>query len=168
MKAIVYTSNSGYTAEYANMLAEATGLPAYACKDCAQVVEKGADVIYLGWLMAGSVRGYKKAAANYRIRAVCGVGMGAAGSQLEEIRKGNQLPDTMPLFTLQGGFDMTKLHGVYKLMMQFMKRTVGKTVAEKKEKTPEEADMLDLLQNGGSRVSKEQLAPVLDWYREQK
>lgn len=168
MKAILYTSNSGFTAEYADMLGKAIGLPVYSLAECSQQVEKGAKIIYLGWLMAGTVNGYKKAASKYCIQAVCAVGMGAAGSQLEQTRKANQLPEKTPLFVLQGGFDMNRLHGIYKFMMQFMKRTVGKTVTEKKEKTPEEIDMLDLLENGGSRVSQEQLVPVINWYREQK
>lgn len=32
-KAIVYTSNTGYTEEYARLLGEETGLPVYSLKD---------------------------------------------------------------------------------------------------------------------------------------
>ena len=67
-------------------------------------------MIYLGWLMAGKVQGYAKAAKRYRVAAVCGVGMGASGSQLADVRKANSLGDALPLFTLQGGFDMDKLN----------------------------------------------------------
>ena len=44
-----------------------------------------------------------------------------------------------------------------------MRHTVGKKLAGKPDKTAEEQDMLDLLQNGGSRVSEENLRPVLEW-----
>ena len=64
---------------------------------------------------------------------------------------------------LQGGVDLSRLRGVYKLMMTVMKKTAGKGLAEKENRTPEEDAMLDLLTNGGSRVSEENLAAVLEW-----
>ena len=70
----------------------------------------------------------------------------------------------MPVFVLQGGFDRKRLHGIYKLMMTVMKNTVGKSLARKPDRTPDEDTMLDLLENGGSRVSPENLSSVLDWY----
>ena len=47
--------------------------------------------------------------------------------------------------------------------MTVMKKTAGKGLAEKENRTPEEDAMLDLLTNGGSRVSEENLAAVLEW-----
>ena len=51
ISAIVYTSNSGYTAEYARLLGQATGLPV---NDLRQVhtPQPDEEVIFLGWLMA--------------------------------------------------------------------------------------------------------------------
>lgn len=163
-KYIVYTSNTGYTAEYASLLGEQTGLPVYALNE---MTENNIPVIYLGWLMAGKVKGYKKAEKNFRICAVCGVGMGATGSQIQDIRKSNFIPDTLPVFTLQGGFDITKLHGIYKFMMTVMSKTIGKNLAGKKDRTPDEDDMLDLFTNGGSRVNADNLNDVIMWYRDQ-
>ena len=115
--------------------------------------------------MAGKVQGYKKAAGRWQVEAVCGVGMGATGSQMQDLRKANALPDSMPVFTLQGGFDITRLRGVYKLMMTVMLKTAGKGLEAKEDRTPDEDDMLDLLLHGGSRVSEDNLAAVLDWYQ---
>ena len=53
-------------------------------------------------------------------------------------------------------------------MMKSMKKFLGKKLTEKPDKTPEEEDMLDLLMNGGSRVSPEKLEPVLNWWAENK
>lgn len=163
MNAIVYTSNTGFTAQYAGLLGEKLNLPVYSLDAAKKELVAGAEILYLGWLMAGQVKGYKQAAKRYKIAAVCGVGMGAGGSQIEEVRKGNAIPENVPLFTLQGGFELGKLHGIYKFMMSTMKRTLGKKLAEKPDKTAEEQDMLDLLLNGGSRVSEENLRPVLEW-----
>jgi hypothetical protein len=163
MNAIVYTSNTGFTAQYAGLLGGKLNLPAYSLDTAKRELAADAEIIYLGWLMAGQVKGYKQAAKLYKIAAVCGVGMGAGGSQIKEVRKGNAIPENIPLFTLQGGFELNKLHGIYKFMMNTMKRTVGKKLAAKPDKTADEQDMLDLLLHGGSRVSEENLRPVLEW-----
>ena len=160
---IVYTSNTGYTAEYARLLGEKTGLPVYSLAEAEQKLAAGNRVIYLGWLMAGKVQGYKKAAKRYKVQAVCGVGMGGTGSQLQEVRKANAILEKTPLFTLQGGFDIQKLSGVYKLMMTIMVKTAGKGLAEKQDRTPDEDVMLEMLPQGGSRVSADNLAEVLAW-----
>ena len=160
---IVYTSNTGYTAEYARLLGEKTGLPVYSLAEAEQKLAAGNRVIYLGWLMAGKVQGYKKAAKRYKVQAVCGVGMGGTGSQLQEVRKANAILEKTPLFTLQGGFDIQKLSGVYKLMMTIMVKTAGKGLAEKQNRTPDEDVMLEMLTQGGSRVSADNLAEVLAW-----
>lgn len=166
--AIVYTSNTGYTKQYAELLGQNTGLPVYALPEADKALTSKSSILYLGWLMASKVQGYAKAAKRYQVEAVCGVGMGATGSQLEEVRKANQLPASLPVFTLQGGFDMAKLHGVYKMMMTVMAKTVGKKLADKKDRTPEEDSMLELLLHGGSCVSEENLADVLAWYAKAK
>ena len=162
-KVILYTSNTGFTAQYAALLSEQTGLPCFSLK-AAGHIQPGTPILYLGWLMAGNVQGYKEAAKKYTVCAVCGVGMGATGSQIADVRKTNALPDEMPVFLLQGGFDRKRLHGIYKLMMTVVKNTVGKSLARKPDRTPDEDTMLDLLENGGSRVSPENLSSVLDWY----
>ncbi len=166
IKAVVYTSNTGYTAEYAKLLSEGTGLALYALDEAAEKLPAGSEIIYLGWLMAGGVMGYRKAAGLFRIKAVCGVGMGPTGSQLEEVKKTNSLPDGLPLFTLQGGFDMNRLHGVYRFMMKIMKKALGGKLEKKQNRTADEDAMLDMLNNGASYVNAADLAPVIDICRQ--
>lgn len=167
MEAIIYTSNTGYTKQYALMLGEQTGLPVHTLKSAKGSVPTGAKVIYLGWLMAGGIKGYKKAAKEYTVCAVCAVGMASDDSQRNDVLKRAKITDT-PLFIMQGGFDMNKLHGIYKLMMKTMAKAVGGKLAKKPDKTAAEEDIVDLLINGGSRVSKEKLSPVIAWYNENK
>lgn len=162
--AIVYTSNTGYTRQYALMLGTRTGLPVYSLAEAREKLAPGNTILYLGWLMAGKVEGYAKAAKRYQVAALCGVGIGATGSQFEDLRKVNRLPAGLPVFTLQGGFDLAKLKGVYKLMMLIMVKAMGKKLEEKGNLTPEEADMMELVLHGGSRVKEENLGAVLDWY----
>lgn len=162
--AIVYTSNTGFTAQYASLLGGETGLPVYSLEDASKSLPQSSPIVYLGWLTAGKVQGYDKAVTKFNLQALCAVGMAKCGSQMEDVRKSNNLPEGLPLFTLQGGFDLKKLRGVYKLMMLVMSKTVTKKLAAKPDRTPDEEDMLDLFQNGGNRVSLENLRPVLAWY----
>ena len=55
--AIVYTSNTGYTRQYALLLGAQTGLPVYALDEARKCLAPGCAILYLGWLMAGKVQG---------------------------------------------------------------------------------------------------------------
>lgn len=168
MNAIIYTSNAGSTERYAKLLAHKTGLPSYSLAEAKHVVSAGAEVIYLGWVMAGSVKGYSTAAKRYKVCAVCGVGMARTGTQADSVREKTAVPTNIPVFTLQGDFDVEKLHGIYRLMMGIMVRTAGKNLAAKQDRTPEEDDMLDMMLHGSGRVSAGNLGAVIDWYNAQK
>ena len=166
--AIVYTSNTGSAAQYARLLSGKTGLPVYALKDALKVLSQRSEIIYIGWIAASAVKGYAKAAKRYHISAVCAVGMGGTGTQTEIVRKKAMIPSNIPLFTLQGNFNVKKLHGIYRPMMEIMVKTAGKSLAAKKDRTPEEDDMLDMMFHGGERVRPENLSDVLGWYHAQQ
>lgn len=163
-KAIVYTSNTGSTAHYAKLLSQETGLPIYSADEAKKQLPNHSEIIYLGWIMASSVKGYRNAAKRYQIRAVCAVGMCQTGKQIKEVREHNAIPDSVPLFTLQGNFDIKKLHGIYRIMMNIMVKTAGKALSEKSDRTPEENDMLDMMLNGSECIHPENLKEVLEWY----
>lgn len=58
MKAIVYTTNTGSTESYARLLSQETGLPAYSMAEAKTQLDRNDEIIYLGWLMANSIKGY--------------------------------------------------------------------------------------------------------------
>lgn len=45
MEAIIYTTNTGSAEQYAKILAQETGLPAYSMKEAQKKIRPGADVI---------------------------------------------------------------------------------------------------------------------------
>ena len=98
------------------------------------------------------------------IRQTAGAGNRAAGIFVGRSKK-NAIPQQIPLFTLQGNFDIEKLHGMYRFMMQMMVKFAGKGLSNKQNRTPEEDDMLDMMLQGGNRVCTENLQAVLDWYK---
>lgn len=168
MDAVVYTSQTGFTAEYARMLGERTGLKVYSLKEARKHLSRKAEVVYMGWIMASSIRGCAEATKHFQVRAVCGVGMSESGSQVEEIRKANKLPAALPVFTLQGGFDMNRLRGASRLMMKLVKPALEKQMAAKPDRTLGEEAALNLLRNGGSCVQEWHLAPLVEWLRTEK
>lgn len=163
MKAIVYTSNTGFTARYAQILGEKTGLPVWELSDARKRLPKGTPIIYMGWLFAGSVKGYAQAFRRFSIRAVCGVGLCDTGALLREVRKAISLPEEIPLFTLQGGMDHSKLKGINKFMIGMLLKMLQKN----ENPTDDDRRMLQLVQNGGDYVSEEDTEAFLQWYRKE-
>ena len=162
-EAIIYTSNTGFTRRYAQMLGEATGLPVH---EIGAVIgglpaDRKLPVIYMGWLMAANVKDYAKAKKRFDVRAVCGVGLCPTGELLKEVRKAAKIPDDTPLFTVQGGMDHSKLKGVYKFMIKMLVKVLGR----KKDASAEEKAMLQMIIDGGDFVYAGNLAAVLDWYK---
>lgn len=165
MKAIIYTTNTGRTAQYAKMLAGQTGLPAFSMEEAKSKVEAGSEIIYLGWIMAAQVKGYKAAAKKYKTKAVCAVGMERTGTRTEQIREKTSVPVAIPLFTLQGNFDVKKLRGIYRLMMNLMVKMITKKLGAKTDRTQQENEMLEIMLHGGEKVCAENLGEVINWYK---
>lgn len=161
MKAIVYTSNTGHTESYAKLLGEKTGLPVYSLDD-AKALDKQTPILYLGWLFASSIRDYRTAAKKFKITAVIAVGLCDTGTALKQTRKANGIPEEIPLFTVQGGMDKTKLYGINK----FMIRMLTKAMEGKKVKTADDNRMIYLLKNDQNYVCEENLTAFLEWYGE--
>lgn len=157
---IVYTSNTGFTARYASLLAQKTGLPALSLAEALTRLPAGTPILYMGWLMASTVVDCKKAAKRFGIQAVVGVCLGDTGAQDAAARKACALPADVPVFTVQGGMDLDKLQGPYRFAIRMLTRVM----AAKKNPTPDEQRMLALLQKGGDFVREDQLRAVLAWF----
>lgn len=163
MKVIVYTSNTGHTAAYSKMLGAKIGLPVYALNEAAKKLQKGTEIIYLGWLFANNIKGYKKATKKYKISAICAVGLCDTGTAVAEVRKANSISEETPLFTMQGGMDKTKLRGINKFMINML----TKGLSSKKERTENDERMLELLTHDKNYVSEENITAFMKWFNEQ-
>lgn len=162
--AIVYTSNTGHTGEYALLLGEKTGLPVYSLDQAGSRLPAGSPVIYLGWLQASHVKGYTDAAKRFTVCAVCGVGLCDTGTLVPQVRKASSIPGDMPLFTLQGGMNRSKLKGMNKLMISMLM----KGLTSQKQRSPQDERMLELLSRDASYVSPENLEGILQWYTQKQ
>lgn len=160
--AIIYTSNTGHTRQYSLLLGEQIGLPVYSLDEANSQVSSGSPVIYLGWLHASNVKGFSRAAKRFSICAVCGVGLCDTGTLISEVRKASSIPEDIPLFTLQGGIDRSRLKGMDKLMISML--TKGLTA--QKQRSAQDNRMLELLSRDENYVSPDNLDEVLKWYKE--
>ena len=162
--AILYTSNTGHTCQYAHLLGDRLGLSVYSLPDANKQLSGGSPVIYLGWLHASHVKGYAKAARRFDLRAVCAVGLCDTGTLTDQVRKATSIPEGIPLFTLQGGIDRSRLKGMDKLMISML----TKGLASQKQRSAQDDRMLELLSRDENYVSPENLARLLQWYREEQ
>ena len=159
-KAIVYSSKTGFTRQYAQLLGKRLTLPVYSLEDALYGLGKGSPVIYLGWVHVSAVRGCRKARKHFQVLAVCAVGLCDTGTLTDQVRKTTGIAQEIPLFTLQGGFDRSRLQGLDRLLIAML----VKGLSSQKERTAQDARMLELLTREGNYVREENLKDFLDWY----
>lgn len=162
VKAIVYTSETGFTAEYAELLSKKTGIPAMPLYEAERRLMHGAAIVYMGWLMAGKIKDFKKANKNFNVCAVCAVGLCETGSIINKVRDQNGLPPKMPVFTLQGGYAPEKLKGANKIIMNIVVKSLLKKIDKNPTKTEADYRMRKVLSVGGSFVSEDNLKAVVE------
>ena len=163
---IVYTSNTGYTRQYAQMLAKAEKRKAY---ELSQAQLPGdTPVLYMGPLMAGHVTGLDKAAKRFSLRGVCGVGMSMPGeSVMASMRRANSFGD-LPVFYLRGGWDPKGVGWLKRRMVNMATRSLRRSLLAKKTRTHQEQVQLSFLLQGGSFVAYQNLSQLRAWLKDQK
>lgn len=162
--AIIYTSKTGHTRQYALLLGKEIDLPVYSYDEAISRLSGESPVIYLGWIHASHVKGFSNAVKRFSVCAVCGVGLCDTGTLIPEVRKATSIPEDIPVFTLQGGFDRSKLKGMDKLMISML----TKGLSAQKQRSAQDERMLELLSKDANYVSPENLAGILQWYREKE
>lgn len=164
---IVYTSKTGSTQTYAQLLGEETGLPVLPLAQALRQLPQGSGVIYLGWVMAGHISGLDKAVKTFSVACACGVGMMSPG-QVDPTAYGraNYLPGG-PLFYVQGGYAPEKLKGPMRWMLALVTRNLRKGLEERSDLSPEERQQLQMFSHGGSFVCRAALAPLIQWLEQQ-
>ncbi len=161
MTAIVYVSNTGSAKAYAQMLSEKTGFSAYDFRDCGSVPE-GAEIIFIGWVMAGALQGLKEAREKFgSLKAVIAVGMMKSEKQDITLKEKNAI--TEPFFSLPGAFDMKKLTGMYKMMMGMMVKMMKSKLGEMDD--PKSKEVAQKFEEGFDMVDEKHLTEVLEFLK---
>ena len=162
---IVYCSNTGYTAQYAQMLSQETGLTAIPYEEAKKSLSKSDEVLFMSWLMAGQVTEYKKASKAFNIKAVAAVGLCETGTIADDVRKSNSVPQSVSVFTLQGGYAPQKLKGIYKFLMKIVTKVLIKKIDSIPQPKESDLAMKKALINGGTFVSKENLKEIIEFLK---
>lgn len=161
MATIIYCSNTGSSKRYAELLSEKTGLPCVDYTKRADVSPEE-EIIFIGWIMAGAIQGLKEVRESFsNIKAICGVGMMKGEKYEEETKAKNEI--TEPYFFLAGDFDMSKLKGMYKMMMGMMLKMIkGKAKESGDEKAGE---MIKMLEDGIILFDEAELDSVIEFLK---
>lgn len=157
MKAIVYESNTGFTQKYAQMLSEKTGLPMYLLAVAKSELKKGDEVFFLGWICAGKISGYAKAAKLFSLKGIAAVGiMIQDETTIPQLMQSNKIRG-IPVFYLQGGVAPEKLSNIKRKILSMVASTVEKAGAT----TEEDWKLIDVLRIGGDYVEEQNLHEIL-------
>ncbi len=160
---IIYTSNTGFTQQYATLLGKKTDYPVYTLAEAKKSLPKGTEAIYLGWLMAGHIQGLDKAVRHFSVKAACGVGLSLhSKGTLETLAKSNYAPNA-PLFYLPGGYNPDKLKGIRRAMLNLVLAGIRQKLAAKQNRTEEDFKQLEIVTKGGSLVEEKYLEPLMGW-----
>ena len=164
---IVYRSNTGFTKEYAEMLAKAEKMKVCPLAEAQGKVGPGESVFFMGPLMAGHISGVDQAVKKFTVKGVCGVGMSPASPQvLETLSKANYVPDA-PIFYLQGGWAPKKVSWLKRRMVGMATKSMREALRDKgSRRTPEEEAQYQMLVKGGSFVAFEKLEDIRKWLKE--
>ena len=159
---VVYKSNTGFTAKYANWIAEELGCEAVELKKVKKsTLAEYDEVIYGGWIMANMVNGYNKIKdLNLKKVVVFGVGMSVPSDTVAQmIAEKNSIPRES-FFYFEGGYDPKKVGFIKKMMMNMIKKSVEK----KPEKTPEDVHLLETFK-GADNTKKEYIQPLIEFVK---
>ena len=117
IQAIVYTSNTGSTEQYARLLGQETDLPVCSLAEARKTLSTGTQIVYLGWVMAGSIQGYADAAGLFQIPMVCAVGM-EPDAKHQELREKNGIPQDAALYSQRYVAQIQQYHeGLFRRMI---------------------------------------------------
>jgi len=168
IKAIVYESNTGFTKDYAELLSSIINVPAIPVIDNSMIFDKREAVIFLGWVCAGKINGLRMARLKYNPMIIAAVGM-TPMSDKYAFTLAQQNNIDVPFYYLQGGLHRERLKGFYKLMFRMVSRPILRKAEKGKSQLSEnEQQMVSLIKNGGSFVSRENLEELIKKYEETK
>ncbi len=135
MNAIVYNSATGSCERYAKELSRALHIPCHPLDQAP--ARSDAKVIFVSWVMAGMVVGYKKAAKKLNVAAVVPVGMAPISEDgAKAARAKNAIPEDVAVFCKQGAFHMAKLPAPLRLIMKLKVKDIQKQLEASRAKAP--------------------------------
>ena len=165
IQGIIYSSTTGSCKYYAEELSRKIAVPAYPAKSCP--LAKGFEVVYVGWLMAGTMPGLAGALKKYNVRVVVPVGMGDPAVLTPEMVRGkNGLGADVHVFPQQGRFNIDKLPLPMRLIMGVKCKDIAKRLSAKGNLNDAEKACLKMAETGrGEPATWDGINEVVDWVK---
>ena len=154
---IIYCSHTGFTKQYAIMLANKLGIESIDVKDIKKYDIKDEEIIFLGWIFAGIIMGLNKV-RQYKLKCVISVGILRLTDEYKnELIKSNNIERDKSFFYIQGGIDYKELKGIKKILLKAVASNIIK------ENKNENEGIINILKNGGSLVKEENLNDIIEY-----
>jgi len=167
--AVIYTSQTGFTKQYAEWIAEDVQ------GDCMTVAEaekkdlSGYDaIVFGGWCFAGSIKKldwFKKKAAQWADKKKVVYAVGASPLENPELQEGLRKNFTdeewaqISVFYCPGGLCYEKMSGVSRVMMKMFVRMLAKNKSEK------EQAMAKMLSKSYDISDRKYIAPMVEYLK---
>lgn len=169
---IIYNSQTGFTAKYVQWMAEATGAERMELKEAKKKDLKYFDsfesIVFGGWVMGGNVsklqwfEQYLNAWKQKKL-AVFAVGASPEDSELvaEFLEKtfGGEKWSGVAHFYCQGGLNYEKMSVPNRMLLKMLKKSLD----GKKDKTPQEEEMAQMIGGSYDISDRKYAQPVIDW-----
>ena len=137
MITIVYESNSGFTKQYAELIANKCNLKALSLKQAKKELKKNSDVFFLGWIFGSRIMGYKKANKKYKLIGACAVGITNPNSGYKN-----------------------ELKGFKAKLINILGKSIAREIALKQAKK-EDKELLQIIENGANFVSENNITSII-------
>lgn len=158
---VIYESNTGFTKQYAQWIAQALRCECAALKTVSPQRLTGVDsVIFGGWIMGNTIMGLDRVRKlAVQPAAVFAVGCSQSRDEVvEAIRTQNQLGDT-PLFYMEGGFRFEELGFVQRTMLKMVK----KAAAKKEHPSAQDREMAEVLGTSFDHSDQSAIRPLVEF-----
>lgn len=156
---VIYESNTGFTQQYAQWIAQALGCSSQPLKAVSAKELSSVDtVIFGGWIMGNNIMGLDKMKKLAAPAVIFAVGASEQGEKTEAaIREQNQLGDA-DFYYFQGGFRFNQLGFVQRGMLKMLK----KAAAKKENPTQADRYMAEVLGTSFDCSDHSQIQPLVD------
>ncbi|MDK2867451.1 MAG: hypothetical protein PWP51_2340 [Clostridiales bacterium] len=171
---VIYKSSTGFTEQYAGMIATALKCPALKLGDTGDLNQYDL-VIFGGWVRAAKIVGLKTALKKVNRQSGQKMVVFAVGANEQTAENTNHLKtenlnagnEQIPFFYLQGGFAPEKLN----FFLHMMLKNVAKSIEKKDAANPgslskEDQEFLTFFRSSHNDVSEENLTEMLKFIRE--
>ncbi len=164
---VIYNSQTGFTKRYAEWIAEESGADCFELKEAKKKnLDEYDAIVYGGWACAGNISkiGWFKSNINKwadkKLIVFCVGGSPEDNPDIDAFLK-NAFKDSekkVDVFYCQGGFNYEKMSVSSKVMMKMFTNMLK----SKKDKTPEEENMIKMISSSYDISDKKYIKPILE------